>query len=397
MKGVELAEVRDVIVGVFDLPKFDMFLRDRFDFDRKAEVADGPFREVVHDVLEHFEQQGADPYLIAEVAAARPMRKDVQALYDKYARGLIGEAYGRQIEQKKAEQLGRYGLFPTVVLQTAGLAQLPAAVPATHLGFQKKIRQSLPDVDAWVFATQQLKQMRRVCRVEVDGAPLGTGFLVGPDAVLTNHHVVREAIDSQWPGERVVCRFDYHIGEGGGLADGTAVALRGAFADWHLDSSPGLTDAQENAGDPPPTPDQLDHALLRLADAAGTRPLFADYPDGPKRGWVKVPPAAPATAKGMPLAILHHPQGAPVKLALDTEAVLSVNANRTRVRYTTNTDQGSSGSPCFDAHWGLVALHHFGDPLHQQAEFNQGVPIATIRGRLTRNGVAKHLGGDPPG
>jgi hypothetical protein len=170
----------------------------------------------------------------------------------------------------------------------------------------------------------------------------------------------------------------------------------GAFRDWHLDSSPGLTDAEENAGAPLPTVDQLDHALVRLAEEIGTGPIFAAYPDGPKRGWVKVPAAAPALGKGAPLAILHHPQGAPVKLALDTEAVLSVNDNRTRVRYTTNTDQGSSGSPCFDQDWGLVAMHHFGDPLHQQAEFNQGVPIAAVRARLTRKGVAQNLGEAPP-
>jgi hypothetical protein len=109
---------------------------------------------------------------------------------------------------------------------------------------------------------------------------------------------------------------------------------------------------------------------------------------------VKVPAGAPALGVGMPLAILHHPLGAPIKLAFDTQAVLSVNP--TRVRYTTNTDQGSSGSPCFDQDWGLVALHHFGDPLHQQAEFNQGVPITAIRARLTRTGVARVLLGDPP-
>ena len=48
----------------------------------------------------------------------------------------------------------------------------------------------------------------------------------------------------------------------------------------------------------------------------------------------------------------------PLKLAPDTEAVLSVNANGTRVRYANNTEPGSSGSPVFDINWNLVALHH---------------------------------------
>ena len=40
-----------------------------------------------------------------------------------------------------------------------------------------------------------------------------------------------------------------------------------------------------------------------------------------------------------------HPEGTPLKLALDTEAVISLNANNTRVLYSTNTEPGSSGSP----------------------------------------------------
>src|SRR5262249_47771846 len=155
---------------------------------------------------------------------------------------------------------------------------------------------------------------------------------------------LREVIGAKGAGDRVVCRFDYHVGEGGGLGEGKPVPLTAAFEDWHLDSSPSLTDPEENAGAPAPTPDQLDHALVPLTEEIGAGPIFADYPGGPKRGWVKVPAGPPALGVGMPLAILHHPQGAPVKLALDTQSVLSVNGNRTRVRYTTNTDQGSSGS-----------------------------------------------------
>jgi hypothetical protein len=391
MKGIEFAEVRDVIVRAFNADEFDMLLYEKLNFDRPSEIAEGPFKKVVTDVLRRFEQEGRDPFLIAAVAAARPQKAEVQDVYRKYARGLIGEAYSQQVEAQKLKALEQYGLAPTVELQRAGRAQFPVPVPATHEGFQKRIRQALPDVDAWVWATQLLRQMRRVCRVEVDGAPIGTGFLVGPDVVLTNHHVLADAIREEADGGRVVCRFGYHISDGGVPPEGIPVALTPVFKEWHLDSSPGLTDPEENAGVPVPTGNQLDHAFVRLGQSIGNEPIF---PGGPVRGWVKMPAAAPALAAGMPMAILQHPQAEPVKLALDTQSVLSVG--QTRVRYTTNTDQGSSGSPCFDTHWGLVALHHFGDPLHQQAEFNQGVPIAAIRARLTREGRAQYLGGDPP-
>jgi hypothetical protein len=84
-----------------------------------------------------------------------------------------------------------------------------------------------------------------------------------------------------------------------------------------------------------------------------------------------------------------------VKLAFDTESVLSVNAARTRVRYATNTDPGSSGSPCFSLTWGLVALHHLGESgTKTVSAFNQGVPIAAIRDRLTRRNKTDVLGPD---
>ena len=76
----------------------------------------------------------------------------------------------------------------------------------------------------------------------------------------------------------------------------------------------------------------------------------------------------------MPIMIVQHPKAEPLALAVDTLGVQSLNANKTRVRYNTNTESGSSGSPCFNINWGLVALHHYGDPLYDQARYNQGIP-----------------------
>ena len=93
--------------------------------------------------------------------------------------------------------------------------------------------------------------------------------------------------------------------------------------------------------------------------------------------------------------IAQHPDGKPLKLAIDTESVIGVNTNRTRVRYATNTEAGSSGSPVFDLDWKLVALHHLGDPAYDHpAAYNQGVPIDKIRDRLAKTGKADALGGN---
>ena len=57
----------------------------------------------------------------------------------------------------------------------------------------------------------------------------------------------------------------------------------------------------------------------------------------------------------------------------------------TRIRYQTNTEPGSSGSPVFNKDWRVVALHHAGGPTSQpgtldvaDGAFNQGIPIADI-------------------
>jgi V8-like Glu-specific endopeptidase len=67
--------------------------------------------------------------------------------------------------------------------------------------------------------------------------------------------------------------------------------------------------------------------------------------------------------------------------------------NNTRVRYRTNTEEGSSGSPCFNQDWELVALHHSGDPnFERPATYNEGIPFEAILKRLAAKGAAGEIG-----
>src|SRR5262249_17145068 len=137
-------------------------------------------------------------------------------------------------------------------------------------------------------------------------------------------------------------------------------------------------------------------------EPVGSKSAFPNVRPGEPltRGWVRVPDAAPPFKERMPVLIAQHPDGQPLKLAADTDAVdrkagLWVNANGTRIRYATTTEGGPSGSPCFDFDWNLIALHHYGDPAqHHPAGWNQGVPIGMVRSRLQRIGKADALGGD---
>ena len=69
------------------------------------------------------------------------------------------------------------------------------------------------------------------------------------------------------------------------------------------------------------------------------------------------------------------------------------NGNKTRVRYKNNTMGGSSGSPCFNADFQVVALHHSGDPRTKgSAEYNEGIPCRAIRALLKSRGKDVELG-----
>jgi hypothetical protein len=394
MRGLEFAEVRDAILSAFGPDEFDMFLFERLDFDRPVQIADGSFKVIVTKTLQQAQHEGWDPLLIAEVAAVRPLKTDVQAVYAKYAQGLVDEGRQYAVDAGRLKAIEKYRLGPSVIVQTRGSARLPAAVPGTEAGLEKSVRPYLPFIDAALWRERLFNLEGRVCRMEVGNSARGTGFLVGPDTVLTNYHVVREVIENPALAPTIKCRFDYRVLPNGTKSDGTVVSLHGT--EWLVDWTPYT--AAEAANDPDatlPTIDQLDFALLKLEHAIGSEPLTAGTESSVQRGWIPLPEIAPliTTDPPMPILILQHPNKEPLKLAVDTAGVLKVYDNGTRIRYATNTEPGSSGSPCFDIDWKLIALHHYGDPLHDKAQYNQGIPVSMIRDRLRRNGKEGALGG----
>jgi hypothetical protein len=91
-------------------------------------------------------------------------------------------------------------------------------------------------------------------------------------------------------------------------------------------------------------------AALRIEGESENLPVSAPNAEvgAVARGFIKMPTGPVKVAVDQPILVVQHPRGDPFKLAFDTPAVKSVNANRTRVRYRTNTEAGSAGSPVFD-------------------------------------------------
>ena len=218
-------------------------------------------------------------------------------------------------------------------------------------GFEKFMRRSMGFVDPEQWRERMSLCEVAVCRVEVPDGSLGTGFLVGPDLVMTNHHVIKEVSANAALLEGVVLRFDYKTGpDGAELRPSQTYRLA---ANWLEDSS---------------CINELDYALIRTKGTPGQDPVGGQK-GAPQRGWLR--PVAHEFRPEELILILQHPAEAPLKFAAGS--LQSVIAEGKRVTYTANTLPGSSGSPCFTAGWDLVALHHRGD----QAG-NEGIAFSAI-------------------
>jgi hypothetical protein len=240
-------------------------------------------------------------------------------------------------------------------------------------GLERIVKAGNPYFDLRVWLDKMTALERQVCRIEAQGQALGTGFLVGENAILTNWHVVQEArnlgID-----KHLGCRFDFRRLTNGRVDGGSFVAVSSV-----LDERPC---SQAELGDdpdlPPPSAGELDYALLELAaPQAG-------------RGYISLATETPVAPNGS-LVIVQHPDGQEMRFAIDTQAIEGFYHEGRRLRYTTNTDPGSSGSPCFTMQLDIVALHHLGDPRRGPAKYNQGIPVNLIRKAIAQRPAAAAL------
>lgn len=152
----------------------------------------------------------------------------------------------------------------------------------------------------------------------------GTGWLCGPHAILTNHHVLEDAAAARTS----VIEFNYELKPDGTLRNRVTLNL-----------------------DPDTlflTSETLDYSLVAVkgdTSAFGWLPLFG------MTGKVLV---------GEALSIIQHPSGEPKQIALRENRLVDLLPDF--LHYETDTAPGSSGSPVFSDAWEVVALHHSGVP-----------------------------------
>lgn len=167
----------------------------------------------------------------------------------------------------------------------------------------------------------------------------GTGWIIAPGILITNHHVIdardrrpppfgpgeqiAAASDFRAQAERTTAEFDYY-----NEAGGSRLTCR---------NSKLLASSQK-----------LDYAIIELEEAekiADRRPIH-------------VVPVQPTLIRGARVNIVQHPRGGPLRFAIRNNFFVRPADRPAFMYYQTDTEPGASGSPVCNDDWQVVALHH---------------------------------------
>ncbi|ANP53008.1 V8-like Glu-specific endopeptidase [Streptomyces griseochromogenes] len=208
------------------------------------------------------------------------------------------------------------------------------AEPLTAPDAYERILGVSKELQAWSFLPRGARAARTVARISVreNGRelPLGTGFLVSPSLLMTNHHVLADADAAR----QCFVEFDAQV---------------------TVDNTPQPATRLELAPDAFFVADEhLDFALVLVAPDPGGRP------PGETFGWNRLSAQPGKLVIGEPVNVIGHPMGRLKEIAV-RDNMLQVRLDDF-LHYKTDTEPGNSGSPVFNDQWEVVALHHSGVP-----------------------------------
>jgi hypothetical protein len=211
------------------------------------------------------------------------------------------------------------------------------------------------------FLEMGLQRAKAIARMDLAERGKGSGFLIGDDLLLTNHHVLEDKAQAQ----AAIAQFNYEQTLGG---------LAASFDEYYLD------------------PDGLFHTS---ADddwtAVKVKPKDGELA-GKKWSTLKLSEQDPKIDDFT--IIIQHPSGGPKQIALYHNVIAFIDPTKRVVQYLTDTEPGSSGSPVFDTNWNVIALHHSGGWLREPGNDpkqtfyrNEGIHVNTVIAGLKSVGV----------
>ncbi len=189
---------------------------------------------------------------------------------------------------------------------------------------------------------------RSVCRI-LTPEGLGTGFLIAPNLLMTNNHVIQ---DQNVAAESTI-EFDYQLDFNSNAPETSRYKLD--LSRFHSNSD-------------------LDYTIVGVMPEANKPPLES-------WGFLHLN-ANTDPVPGEHVIIIQHPNGGPKQITLTANQVVGVWEHR--LHYTTDTMPGSSGSPVFNDLWQVIAIHHAGGELQINAKgekrfVNEGILMSAIR------------------
>jgi endonuclease G, mitochondrial len=317
-----------------------LFVSDHFKFGLNEITSSTATKVAADELIEHFEQ-GSDDGDVADLIRAlfqeRPRNPEVQAL------------------MRRLEGFLRQHILLEPTIGEGDDLPLDLALAYDDLELESFIPQSLSYEADFGKLRRGLQLGDSVCRIVfTDRATTGTGLLIAPDLVLTNYHVLNtlELQDRSMLDEKAkTLLFEFGV----------------MSQEAETPTSPQTFTISETlpiVACSPPT--QLDYALLRvepkIRQSIQSQPIrFARGLLSPKAG----------------LNVLQHPAGTVMQVSLSASGVVQVNPQQNRVWYVNRTQKGSSGAPCFNEDWELVALHH-GSMSRGFGSIREGILISSI-------------------
>jgi hypothetical protein len=292
-----------------------------------------------------------------------------------------------------ASKAGRDDTASTLAVQVRSRLNVDIVTPLEPQGiaegdFQRIVNRFARFADPAIFRHELAKREARIARIDISERAVGTGWLVGPELLLTAYHNV-SGCEKIW--HRVTALFDHkYVPDSGSqfLQPGRRVK----FVEKPLLASsrhPTREVELTNEGSPP---EYLDFALLRLAERVGEQPHQSGSTSDQARGWFQLPVEEYDFNPQQGLLILGHPQlksessAYPLKLTSASPSGARLTGHGCRLRYAVNTEVGNSGSPIMDEVFSPLALHHLGSEGKPTWDaqglwphgFNQGIPLSLI-------------------
>jgi V8-like Glu-specific endopeptidase len=161
-----------------------------------------------------------------------------------------------------------------------------------------------------------------IARIVLPQNGLATGFLISPSLLITNYHV----LPSKDIARGAKFQFNYQND-----INGEACQEISYTSDTEIFYTNPLID--------------YDYTILNLNENPGDKWGFSSLVNNSN------------PLLGDNCIIIQHPYGRRKEIALQESAITEFAAHGI-VKYTCDTDEGSSGAPLYDNEWRLLALHH---------------------------------------